>query len=145
MPMLAKLVPQLPGNGDWSFEPKWDGFRAIIFRDRKGVFIQSRKGKDLGRYFPELIASLKSQLPTPAVLDGEIVIARPEGLDFEALQLRLHPAATRIRMLATSSPASFVAFDMLADGDETTCGISPSPLGGSACSRCYGAQSRHST
>jgi ATP-dependent DNA ligase len=112
--MLAKLVSEFPTGRGWVFEPKWDGFRAIVFRDRTGAFIQSREGKDLGRYFPELIDPLVAQLRVGAVVDGEIVIVTPDGLDFEALQIRLHPATSRIRMLAVASPASFVAFDVLA-------------------------------
>jgi ATP-dependent DNA ligase len=117
-PMLAKLVPALPDAPGWIFEPKWDGFRALVFRDREAVFIQSRDGRDLGRYFPELLAPLAAQLPSRAVLDGEIVMVRPDGLDFDALQLRLHPAASRVAALAESSPASFVLFDVLAEGGE---------------------------
>ena len=100
LPMLAKRVSELPAGEGWIFEPKWDGFRALVFRDGDEVFIQSRDGKPLVRYYPELVEPLKAQLPPRCVLDGEIVIVRPEGLDFEALQLRLHPAASRVRMLS---------------------------------------------
>jgi ATP-dependent DNA ligase len=93
LPMLAKRVSDLPAGDQWIFEPKWDGFRALIFRDGDDVFIQSRDEKPLLRYFPELLDPLKSQLPVRCVIDGEIVIARGGALDFEALQLRLHPAA----------------------------------------------------
>jgi ATP-dependent DNA ligase len=117
LPMLAKSVGQLPSGGGWIFEPKWDGFRALVFRDGDEVFIQSRDEKPLGRYFPELIEPLKEQLPQRCVLDGEIVIARSEGLDFEALQLRLHPAASRVRTLSREIPASMVFFDLLCEGD----------------------------
>jgi len=117
-PMLAKAVSSLPEAGDWAFEPKWDGFRALVFKNGPKLFIQSREGKDLGRYFPELAPSLTAQLAARAVLDGEIVIVRPVGLDFEALQLRLHPAASRVSVLAKTMPASFVFFDILAEGDK---------------------------
>lgn len=118
-PMLAKAVSGLP-EGAMSFEPKWDGFRSIIFRDGDEVEIGSRNGKPLTRYFPELVDSLKSNLPERCVLDGEIVLVRAPGdrLDFDALQQRIHPAASRVRLLAEQTPASFVAFDLLALGDE---------------------------
>jgi len=115
--MLAKPVSQLPDGEGWMFEPKWDGFRALVFRDGDEVFIQSRDEKPLARYYPELIEPLKEALPARAVLDGEIVIVGPGGLDFEALQLRLHPAASRVNMLAKEIPASFVFFDLLCEGD----------------------------
>ena len=117
-PMLAKLATALPAGGGWLFEPKWDGFRAIVFRDHDRFYIQSRDLKPLDRYFPELEADLRTSLPARCVVDGEIVIATERGLDFEALQLRLHPAASRVKKLAAETPASFVAFDLLAgDGD----------------------------
>ena len=112
-PMLAKRVEAIPKDGSWIFEPKWDGFRSIIFRDKDEVFIQSRDGKPLNRYFPELIDPLRQQLPLRCVLDGEIVIATPQGLDFDALQLRLHPAESRVKLLAKQTPASVVFFDLL--------------------------------
>jgi ATP-dependent DNA ligase len=115
--MLAKRVSELPSTGDWIFEPKWDGFRALIFREHDEVFIQSRDAKPLGRYFPELIEPIKSELPAQAVLDGEIVIARNGGLDFDALQLRLHPAASRVKLLSKQIPASIVFFDLLLNGN----------------------------
>src|SRR3954454_13633129 len=115
--MLAKRVDALPSEGEWIFEPKWDGFRALVFRDGEEVFIQSRDGKPLDRYFPELIPPIKAQLPARCVLDGEIVIARDGGLDFEALQLRLHPAASRVKLLADQMPSSVVFFDLLCEGD----------------------------
>jgi ATP-dependent DNA ligase len=117
-PMLARLSDELPEGGDWQFEPKWDGFRALVFRDGRNVELQSREGRPLGRYFPELLDACRDQLPERLVLDGEIVIAGPHGLDFEALQLRLHPAQSRIERLSRETPASFVAFDLLALGDE---------------------------
>src|SRR6185295_8089905 len=104
--MLAKRVDDLPAGGTWIFEPKWDGFRALIFRDGDEVEIQSREAKSLNRYFPELLESLKKQLPERCVLDGEIVIARNGALDFEALQLRIHPAASRVKLLAREIPAA---------------------------------------
>ena len=112
--MLAQLASELPSTGDYLFEPKWDGFRAIVFRSDDDVYIQSRDAKPLDRYFPELHASLLERLPPRCVVDGEVVIASDRGLDFDALQLRLHPAATRITKLAKESPAAFVAFDLLA-------------------------------
>jgi ATP-dependent DNA ligase len=116
LPMLAKRVSELPQSGDWIFEPKWDGFRALVFRDGDEVLIQSRDEKPLNRYFPELIAPLKSQLPKRCVLDGEVVLAKDGALDFEALQLRIHPADSRVQMLAREMPASIVFFDLLAEG-----------------------------
>jgi ATP-dependent DNA ligase len=115
--MLAKRVDALPPSPGWIFEPKWDGFRALIFRDGDDLFIQSRDEKPLDRYFPELAAPLKAQLPQRCVLDGEIVIARGQSLDFEALQLRLHPAASRVKMLSQEIPAAVVCFDLLALDD----------------------------
>jgi ATP-dependent DNA ligase len=117
-PMLAKLSAQLPPGPGWLFEPKWDGFRALVFRDGDEVYTQSRDLKPLDRYFPELAAPLRAELPERCVLDGEIVIAGTSGLEFEALLLRIHPAASRVKMLAAESPASFVAWDLLALGDE---------------------------
>ena len=113
-PMLAKLADELPTGDGLLFEPKWDGFRAIVFRGTADVFIQSRDLRPLDRYFPELHDVLLEQLPPGCVVDGEIVIATPHGLDFDALQLRLHPAASRVAKLAKETPASFVAFDLLA-------------------------------
>ena len=116
-PMLAKLATDLPPGEGWLFEPKWDGFRAIVFRDRDRFYIQSRDLKPLDRYFPELEASFRKSLPERCVVDGEIVIVGPRGLDFDALQMRLHPAASRVKKLAAEIPAAFVAFDLLAEGD----------------------------
>ena len=121
-PMLAKASDALPEGDGWLFEPKWDGFRAIVFRDGDEVFTQSRDLKPLDRYFPELAAPLRAGLPERCVVDGEVVIAGPRGLDFEALLLRIHPAASRVAMLAGESPASFVAWDVLALGDEDLTG-----------------------
>ena len=98
LPMLAKRVGDLPVGSGWIFEPKWDGFRALMFRDRDEILIQSRDGKPLNRYFPEVIEALQAQLPKRCVLDGEIVIANNGALDFDALQLRLHPAASRVQL-----------------------------------------------
>ncbi len=117
-PMLAKASDELPAGDGWLFEPKWDGFRALVFRDGDEVYTQSRDLKPLDRYFPELAAPLRAALPDRCVLDGEVVIARDGALDFEALLLRIHPAASRVRMLADTSPASFVAWDLLALDDE---------------------------
>src|SRR5262245_5229765 len=109
--MLAKRMTELPAGETWIFEPKWDGFRALVFRDGDEILIQSRDEKSLNRYFPELLEPLKTQLPARCVLDGEIVIARDGGLDFDALQLRIHPAASRVKLLAQQTPASTVFFD----------------------------------
>jgi ATP-dependent DNA ligase len=113
-PMLAKLAEKLPPGGDCIYEPKWDGFRAIVFRGRGEAYIQSRDLRPLDRYFPELHEAVLVNLPDDCVVDGEIVIATPRGLDFDALQLRLHPAASRVAKLARETPSSFVAFDALA-------------------------------
>ena len=113
-PMLAKLVDSIPEGDGFLFEPKWDGFRAIVFRTTDDVYIQSRDLRPLDRYFPELHDALIERLPSQCIVDGEIVIATPDGLDFDALQLRLHPAASRVAKLAQASPSSFVAFDVLA-------------------------------
>jgi ATP-dependent DNA ligase len=115
-PMLAKLATELPPGDGWLFEPKWDGFRAIVFRDGDHIYIQSRDLRPLDRYFPELHEHFRASLPERCVVDGEIVIVNERGLDFDALQLRLHPAESRVRKLAATIPASFVAFDLLADG-----------------------------
>ncbi len=112
-PMLAQLTRELPSGDGWYFEPKWDGFRALVFWDGQELLIQSRDLKPLGRYFPELSAAFTEQLPAGTVIDGEIVIAGPKGLDFDALLLRIHPAASRVRLLAEQTPAYFVAFDIL--------------------------------
>src|SRR5918996_1870838 len=117
-PMLARLADHLPAGGGFLYEPKWDGFRAIVFRGGSEVFIQSRDLRPLDRYFPELHDTFLANLPDRIVIDGEIVIATPHGLDFDALQLRLHPAASRVAKLAGETPSSFVAFDALAAGGE---------------------------
>jgi ATP-dependent DNA ligase len=118
-PMLAKLARELPRGPGLYYEPKWDGFRCIVFRDGDDVELGSRNEKPLTRYFPELVEALRAELPPRCVLDGEIVIAGPGGLEFDALSQRIHPAEKRIRQLAASTPASFVAFDLLAEGDES--------------------------
>ena len=123
--MLAKRVSDLPAGDQWLFEPKWDGFRAIVFRDGDEILIQSRDQKSLNRYFPELIDPLKAQLPRRCVLDGEVVIARNGALDFEALQLRIHPAASRVNLLSRETPASVVFFDLLCAEDED---LQPQPF-----------------
>jgi ATP-dependent DNA ligase len=113
-PMLAKIAEQIPTDGDYLFEPKWDGFRAIVFRGNDDVYIQSRDLRPLDRYFPDLHAVFLEQLPGGAVVDGEIVMPTAHGLDFGGLQMRLHPAASRVEKLAKATPAAFVAFDLLA-------------------------------
>jgi ATP-dependent DNA ligase len=118
-PMLAKAATELPSGDAYLYEPKWDGFRAIVFRGQDDVYIQSRDLKPLDRYFPELHDALLAGLPAGSVIDGEIVIATPGGLDFDALQMRLHPAASRVAKLAQETPSAFVAFDALAlDGQD---------------------------
>ena len=124
LPMLAKSVAAVPTTGQHSFEPKWDGFRCLVFRDGDEVELASRNTKPLTRYFPEVVAAIRSQLPERCVLDGELFVARGSGsgadrLEFEVLQERIHPAASRIKLLAESTPASYVAFDLLALGDES--------------------------
>src|SRR3954451_3561680 len=116
-PMLAKASDGLPDGDGWLYEPKWDGFRAIVFRDGDEVLIQSRDLKPLDRYFPELAAPIRAAFPARCVVDGEVVIARDGELDFEALLLRIHPAESRVRMLAEQSPASSVAWYLLALDD----------------------------
>jgi len=114
--MLAKRIDALPTGDEWVYEPKWDGFRTLIFRDGDDVLLQSRDQKSLNRYFPELIDPVTAQLPRKCVVDGEIVIARGGALDFDALQLRIHPAASRVKLLSRQTPASIVLFDLLAEG-----------------------------
>jgi len=125
-PMLAKSVPTIPGPGEFTggvlYEPKWDGFRSIVFRDGDEVVIGSRNERPLTRYFPEVVDAARRELPPRCVVDGEIVIATGSGLDFEALLQRIHPADSRVRLLAARTPASFVAFDLLAVGDEDLTG-----------------------
>jgi ATP-dependent DNA ligase len=123
-PMLAKLASSLPEGEGWLYEPKWDGFRALVFRDGSDIQLQSRELKPLNRYFPEIIEPLLAQAPQRCVLDGEIVIAGERGLDFDSLLLRIHPAESRVKLLAEQTPASFVAFDLLFEGDDD---LRPSP------------------
>ncbi len=123
-PMLAVLSRELPEGKGWLFEPKWDGFRALVFRDGNDLMIQSRDLKPLDRYFPELQEDLRKVLPRKVVLDGEIVIAGPNGLDFDSLLMRIHPAASRIAKLAKETPASFVAFDILAHSSTNLMNVS---------------------
>ncbi len=121
-PMLASATPDVP-TGDFLYEPKWDGFRCIVFRDGDEVELGSRNERPLTRYFPEVVEAVRAHLPERCVVDGEIVIAAGQGLDFEALLQRIHPADSRVRMLAQATPASFVAFDLLAvDDDDLTAG-----------------------
>src|SRR5207245_948246 len=117
-PMLSSAADALPDGQGWQFEPKWDGFRTLVFRDGDEILLQSRDEKPMNRYFPELVAPLAAALPKRCVVDGEIVIVGSAGLDFEALLLRIHPAASRVKTLAEETPASFVAWDLLALGDK---------------------------
>ncbi|HEX7833432.1 MAG TPA: ATP-dependent DNA ligase [Thermoanaerobaculia bacterium] len=117
-PMLSAAADALPKGEGWQFEPKWDGFRTLVFRDGDDITLQSRDEKPMNRYFPELIEPLKKTLPKRCVVDGEIVIVGANGLDFEALLLRVHPAASRVKMLSEQIPASYVAWDLLAIGDD---------------------------
>src|SRR3954454_7843451 len=117
--MLAKLARQLPVGDGLLYEPKWDGFRCIVFRDGDEGELGSRNERPLTRYFPDIVEAVKAQLPERCVVDGEIVIVTPTGLVFDALQMRLHPAGSRVRKLAAETPASFVAFDLLSVGDES--------------------------
>ena len=116
-PMLAKLARELPVANELLYEPKWDGFRCIVFRDGPEVSLESRNERPLTRYFPELLGALRRELPDRCVVDGEVVIAGPNGLDFDALLQRVHPAESRIKKLAAETPAEFVAFDLLSEGD----------------------------
>lgn len=121
-PMLAKAAAHVPEDaGCWSYEPKWDGFRAIVFRDGGDVLLQSRNGKPLGRYFPELLDALRAEVAPRCVLDGEVVVPRRIGgrtrLDWDSLSQRIHPAESRVRLLAEQTPAQFIAFDALATGE----------------------------
>ncbi len=117
-PMLSNAADALPEGDGWLFEPKWDGFRTLVFRDGEEILLQSRDAKPMNRYFPELLGPLAATLPERCVVDGEIVIVGDRGLDFEALLLRIHPAASRVQLLASQMPASFVVWDLLARGDE---------------------------
>lgn len=117
-PMLSSAADALPQGEGWLFEPKWDGFRTLVFRDGDEILLQSRDERPMNRYFPELLGPLAAALPERCVVDGEIVIAGESGLDFEALLLRIHPAASRVKLLAEQTPASFVAWDLLALGDQ---------------------------
>jgi ATP-dependent DNA ligase len=123
-PMLAKIAEELPPAEGFVYEPKWDGFRAIVFRNGDEAYIQSRDLRPLNRYFPELERACIERLPKGCVVDGEIVVVGPKGLDFDALQQRLHPAASRVAKLASATPASFVAFDLLAAGGKSTMQLS---------------------
>src|SRR5258707_12529032 len=117
-PMLSSAADALPGGEGWQFEPKWDGFRTLVFRDGDETLLQSRDEKPMNRYFPELIAPLAATLSERCVVDGEIVIVGVGGLDLETLPLRIHPAASRVKLLSAQAPASFVAWDLLALGDD---------------------------
>lgn len=124
-PMLARASDQLPAGGGLLYEPKWDGFRTLVFRDGEELELTSRNERPLSRYFPELVSGLAAELPERIVVDGEVVVAGERGLDFDALQARIHPAASRVAMLAGQTPASFVAFDLLALDDAD---LRPAPL-----------------
>jgi ATP-dependent DNA ligase len=124
-PMLSAAADSLPDGEGWLFEPKWDGFRTLVFRDGDEIFLQSRDEKPMNRYFPELLGPIAAALPERCVLDGEVVIVGKGGLDFEALLLRIHPAASRVALLAAETPASLVVWDLLAIDDED---LRPSPL-----------------
>lgn len=115
-PMLARNTPAIPDGGGWLYEPKWDGFRTLVYFDGAEVYLQSRDLKPMARYFPELVAGLGAVLPGPMVLDGEVVVMGAAGLEFEVLQQRIHPAASRVNKLSIETPAHFVAFDLLALG-----------------------------
>src|SRR5436305_8304435 len=117
-PMLAKAVHEVPRAPGLLYEPKWDGFRCIVFRDGAELELGSRNDRPLTRYFPELVELLSAALPPRCVVDGEIVVVTGDGLAFDTLQNRLHPAASRVKKLAAETPASFVAFDLLAVGDD---------------------------
>jgi ATP-dependent DNA ligase len=117
-PMLSRAASALPAGEGWLFEPKWDGFRTLVFRDGEEILLQSRDEKPMNRYFPELLEPLAAALPERCVVDGEVVIVGDAGLDFEALLLRIHPAASRVALLAGQTPASFVVWDLLAIGAE---------------------------
>src|SRR5881409_3201406 len=116
--MLSTAAAELPSGDGWQFEPKWDGFRTLVFRDRDEILLQSRDEKPMNRYFPELLAPLAKALPDRCVVDGEVVIVGAAGLYFEALLLRIHPAASRVKLLAEETPASFIAWDLVALGDK---------------------------
>ena len=118
-PMEAKVQGELPRGDGWQYEPKWDGFRAVAFKDGDEVVIHSRNQKPLTRYFPELVPALQRIKPKRVVLDGEIVIFTGAGTDFDAMTQRIHPAASRVNMLAAEQPSTYIAFDLLADGDES--------------------------
>ncbi|MCL1870763.1 MAG: ATP-dependent DNA ligase [Promicromonosporaceae bacterium] len=122
LPMLAKAVPDVPAQPDgdpaWDYEPKWDGFRAIVYRDGDDVRIDSRNARPMQRYFPEVVEAVKAALPERCVVDGEIVVAQGSRLDFDVLSQRIHPADSRVRMLAATTPAALVVFDVLAVGDD---------------------------
>ena len=128
-PMLAKLQPEIPRGEGWSYEPKWDGFRTIVTVGDGGVELESRTDRPMGRYFPEIVELVAARGTGPLVADGEIVMVRPEGLSFDELQLRLHPAASRVRMLAAEIPATLILFDLLEEGGED---LRARPLAGAA-------------
>ena len=144
LPMLAKRIGELPAGGTWIFEPKWDGFRALIFRDGDEILIQSRDEKSLNRYFPELLEPLRAQLPARCVLDGEIVIAQNGGLDFEALQLRIHPAASRVKLLSEQMPGIHRVLRPALRGRSRFAGRSRFKAGARNWNRCFHPRRRRS-
>ena len=123
MPQLARPAKQLPSDGDWRFEPKWDGFRTIVFRDGDDVHLQSRNGRPMNRYFPEIVEQVLQLPGERLVLDGEMVVVVDGIQEFDLLSQRIHPAASRVEMLSKQTPANFVAFDLLAEGDEVLCDL----------------------
>ena len=145
-PMLAKLADELPAGEAFLYEPKWDGFRAIVFRGGGDVFIQSRDLRPLDRYFPELHdGACSRRCPTAASSTARSSSRRPRGLDFDALQLRLHPAASRVAKLAAETPASFVAFDLLAVDGRGPAGSAAAASAARGSSSCSPASRRRST
>ena len=143
-PMLSSAADALPGGEGWQFEPKWDGFRTLVFRDGDEILRQSRDEKPMNRYFPELIAPLAATLSERCVVDGEIVIVGVGGLDFETLLLRIHPAASRVKLLSAQAPASFVAWDLLALGDDDLRNA-PLAVRANGSSTCWPARRRRCT
>src|SRR5438067_1946238 len=123
-PQLAKSAKELPTGDGWRYEPKWDGFRTIVFRDGDDVYLQSRNGKPMNRYFPEVIPDVLSLSQERIVLDGELIVVVDGIQEFDLLGQRIHPAKSRVEMLANETPAAFVAFDLLAEGDEVLCDLS---------------------
>src|SRR5215475_2955787 len=118
-PMETRSVDEIPTGDEWQYEPKWDGFRCLVFRDGAKIFLQSKNGQPLGRYFPDIVANIAELPPQEFVLDGELVIPIGGALSFDELQLRLHPAASRVQILAAAHPAVYIWFDLLAEARES--------------------------